>query len=89
MADKEQVYGVKPQIKVVETNKTERYGEYFTLVTSKKQTRIVCGNAIVSREVFKSVKEAKAYIDKKPWELIVNTACWVFDMTHQNNQPSK
>lgn len=88
MADKEQIYGVKPKVKIVETNKTEQYGEFFTLVTNNKETRIACGNAIVSRNVFKSTKEAKAYIDKKPWELIINVTAYVNDQL-KKEQPSK
>ena len=86
MAEKEQIYGVKPSVKVVETNKTEQYNEFFTLVTSNKQTRIACGNAIVSRQVFKSVKEAKAYIDQKPWELIINVTAYVNDQLKQSKK---
>lgn len=80
MAEKDQIYGVKPKIKVVETNKTEQYEEFFKLVTSNKLTRIACGNAIVSRLQFKSVKEAKSYIDSKPWELIINVTAYINDL---------
>ena len=92
---KEQIYGVKPKVKVVETNKTEVYQEYFTLVTSNKQTRIAVGNAIISRNTFDSVKAAKAYIDQKPWELMINLLCYVYDMAKKqeaekpSNEPSK
>ena len=83
---KENVYGVKPKVKVVEETKTEQYNEFFTLVTRNGKTRIACGNAIVSHNEFDSLKDAKSYIDKKPWELIINITCYVQDKLHEQSK---
>lgn len=88
---KEKVFGVNPKVQVTETVKTEVYEEIFTLVTVKKQTRIAIGQSFVSKKVFESIKKAKEYIDKKPWELLINVICLVEEKAQEakNNQQSK
>lgn len=72
----------KPQITVVDSL------ECFGIVTDPKDSsklRIVVGNHCASSIQFDSVTEAKAYIEKKPWELIMALA---FEMAF-NLQNSK
>ena len=88
MAEKEQIYGVKPKVAVTEEVKTERYDEIFVLVTRNKKTQIAINNAIVSKITFNSVKAAKEYIDKKPWELITNTMFYMMDLKFEQVKPS-
>lgn len=82
---KEKVFGVKPKVEVKETSQVELYG-MFTLVTRSKKTQIAVTNKIVSREEFESVEAAKAYVDSKPWELIVNATLVVMDLTNEERQ---
>ena len=84
------VLGIQPKVKVTETVKTEKYGEIFVLVKTDKNVKIAVGNALVSKLSFKSLKDAKTYIDSKPWELLVNVICYLQDLSKQViNQPSK
>lgn len=39
----------------------------------KKEFGIFVNRGLVSKKIFKSEEEAKAYIDEKPWEIIVST----------------
>lgn len=87
--EEEKTYGVKPKVKKTDTIKTEAYQVIFTLVTRNKETEIAVGNNIVSKIKFKSTKEAKNYIDSKPWELIVNTTCCIYDMSEKINKQNK
>ena len=91
MANENKVYGVQPKVQVTENVKTETYNEIFTLVTQNKQTRIAIGRSIVSKMTFKTLKEAKNYIDQKPWELLINVICLVEEKAQEaknsnNNQ---
>ena len=43
----------------------------FDLIETEKGIVIVMGNQQVCKEVFKTSKDAGAYIRKKPWELIL------------------
>lgn len=79
MAENGKIYGVQPKVEVTEQVQTERYNEIFLLVTRNKKTMIAIGKSIVSNKTFKSVKEAKTYIDQKPWELLINVICLITD----------
>lgn len=79
MAENGKIYGVQPKVEVTEQIQTERYNEIFILVTKNKQTMIAIGKSIVSNKTFKSTKEAKTYIDQKPWELLINVICLIND----------
>lgn len=35
---------------------------------------IVLGNQLITEERFKSADEAQKYLDKKPWDIILNVA---------------
>lgn len=41
----------------------------------KKMYKIAVGDAIISNNEFTSVKDAKNYIDSKPYEILVNLIC--------------
>lgn len=73
----------KAQVEVVETNKTERYDEFFILVQRNDEVRIAVTNKIVTAKTFKTMEDAKKYIDRKPWELIVNTTIVINDINNE------
>lgn len=83
MAEKEKVYGVKPKIVKKDTTKTEVYSVIFTLLTVNKETKIAIGNKIISKLTFESTKEAKKYIDSKPWELLINAPLAINDIINE------
>lgn len=63
-----QPQGEQPQITIVDSH------ECFGIVNDPKEKekfRIVVGNHCASSIMFDSVAEAKAYIEKKPYELIM------------------
>lgn len=65
-------YGVKPTEAKQTANKTMIH-EIFQLVKLGTRVKITIPGYQVSAKDFKTFTEAKAYIDKKPWELIINT----------------
>ena len=61
--------------------KPETYTEIFQIVKNNGSYFIGCSNNLVSKLSFATADEAKAYIDSKPWELIINVTCLVMDMS--------
>lgn len=82
---KEKVYGIKPKVTKKDKTEVEQYEYCFNLVTRDGKTQIAVGNRIVSGKVFESTKEAKEYIDSKPWGLIVATCGAAYDIMHNIN----
>lgn len=85
MAEEQKVIGI-PKVTKETKIETEDYEQIFTLVTeddgANKRTRIAIGNSIVWREDFKTINEAKAFINAKPWGLIVNTVLFIQEKTN-------
>lgn len=50
--------------------------------------QIIIGNNIISEKVFRSVKDAKKYVSKKPWEIITALMCFIVESfnNYQNEQ---
>lgn len=66
--------------KVKNTQKTEiQQHDVFTLAKKDDKIIIVLGNAIISEKQFTTFKEAKSYIDSKPYELIINSTCYAVE----------
>lgn len=84
--EEKEVIGVKPKILSEEVTKTENYGEFFTLIEHEGKVKIATGRAIISKLTFDNMKDAKKYIDQKPWELIINLVCYVNDQIKQLNK---
>lgn len=61
-----------PEVKVLNATKVIEH-EIFKIIEINGKCMIAVTNQIVSKQQFKSVEEAKAYIDSKPWELILNS----------------
>ena len=86
---------MKPSIKNVKTTKINvEQHECFTIVLNESAYIITIGNNVVSREKFKTLTKAKQYINSKPYELLINTACLIAYQTikEQNkneNQPQQ
>lgn len=54
----------------------------FTFVELAEKKVIICvGQQRVSEREFKTLQQAKAYVDMKPWELICNVSCLVAQQT--------
>lgn len=79
------IYGVKPKVKVTEQAQVEKYQDIFNLVTRNGKTQVAIQNNILTKKEFDSVDDAKAYIDAKPWELLINVICLIYDMTKNMN----
>lgn len=63
-------------------------GTPFNLGKWGDEIIILIGNQRISEKAYKSEKAAKAYIAGKPWELLINTICYIADMiSKQNNEP--
>ena len=83
MADKDpKVYGIKPKVTKEEKQAVEKYDFCFNLVTRDGKTTVCVANFPVSNKVFDTIKEAKAYIDSKPWELLVAAIGTAYDIVH-------
>ena len=51
----------------------------FTLMEKKDGVRILCGNAIISKEVFANTAEAKRHIYKCPYQLVYAFLCFAIE----------
>lgn len=81
MTKKKENYGKVPHVEVENTTKTEQYETIFTLVERKEGVKIAVADKLISKLNFTNLEEAKQYIDSKPWELIVNATCLLYDLT--------
>lgn len=64
-----------------EQPKVEKYEEIFAIVPKNGVFLIGVGGQIMTPKTFATPEEAKSYIDQKPWELIVNTTCMIYDLS--------
>lgn len=61
------------------TNK-EIKGTPFTIVERENgMFSIAMANQLITTKEWENIKDAEFYIKKKPWELIVNTMCMVYE----------
>lgn len=58
----------------------------FTVLERNGIFKIAVGNNIIVKNEFKSCEEAFEYIGAKPWELIINTVCLVYDLSKKVNK---
>lgn len=86
--EKEQGYDNKPKVEVTDSVKTHVH-DTFIIVEKNNICFVAIGDKIVSREQFKSVEEAKAYIDSKPWELIINVTCAAYEIVLKQTKNNK
>lgn len=75
----------EPKVKITEEVQTEKY-LVFDLVTRNGEVYICITNYILSQSKFKNVEEAKAYIDSKPWELIINASCCLMELSNKQSK---
>ena len=62
---------------------------FRAIMNDKNEWEIVLGYHKVSFEKFKTQKEAKDYIDTKPWELILIGAASYADLLKENEKETK
>lgn len=74
---------VKPKVEVKETSKVHEFEKIFTIVERNGNFNIAVGNKIVSKLTFVSLEETQDYINSKPWELIVNAVCCIYDLAKE------
>lgn len=61
--------------KMSEVKKTELdENDVFLIVNVEDKYRIALGEHWVTKELFNTSEEAQEYINKKPWELLMNMA---------------
>lgn len=62
----------------------------FIVVWNEHQEyKIVMGNDIITNKVFKNLKDAIYFINKKPWELILNASLYFNDKVNELRQQQK
>lgn len=69
-----------PEVKKAETD------SIFTLVKDKDGVKICIGNYLISKNIFKTWKDAENYLKSKPYEIIINAACLFADKTKSNKK---
>ena len=82
---KPKVYGNVPRVEVTDKPEVQQYDYCFNLVKDKNGVRVAIGNQIVTPHIFATVEEAKAYVDSKPWGLIVATVDICQQIIHKQN----
>ena len=64
-------YSNIPKIEEFKTNQVEQE-DLFLIVNKDGKYLIALTNKIVSKQQFETLEEARAYVQSKPWELILN-----------------
>ena len=82
---KEEGYETKPKVQSTELVKTHQH-DVFIIVEKNGQCLIALGDKIISKCSFSTVEEAQNYIDSKPWELIINATCAVWEIVVKQTQ---
>lgn len=82
---KETEYSSTPIVRATEEVVSEKY-EVFMIITQNGKSFIAIDRYIMSQKSFDSVEDAKVYIDSKPYELIINAACCLMEMSNHNKQ---
>lgn len=71
----------KPIIKTEKFVKIHQFEDIFTIVERNEEFVIAIGNKIIVADKFKSLSDAQKYIESKPWKLIINATCCIYDMS--------
>lgn len=83
--EKKEAYETKPKVQSTELVKTQQH-DVFIIVEKNGQCLIALGDKIVSKNTFATIEEAQNYIDSKPWELIINATCAVWEIVVKQTQ---
>lgn len=81
---KEKEFTNIPIVKVNDQVTSEQH-EVFRLVTQDGKTYVTIDKYMMTKQPFDSVEAAKQYIDSKPWQLIINAACCIQELSNQSN----
>lgn len=73
------------EIKVTDQMKTHEK-DIFLILEHNGVYLIALTNKIVSKSLFNTIEEAEAYIDSKPWELILNATAVMMNIINQDKQ---
>lgn len=77
----------KPVVENVKVQEPQvKMHDVFAIVKVGNNYMIGCGNNYMSKATFASIKDAQEYIDSKPWELIINTTCYIYELSKQNKK---
>lgn len=58
----------------------------FVAVEKDGIFKIAAGDTIISKNDFTTLDEAKAYVNSKPYELIINISCYCMEQTLKQNE---
>lgn len=87
MEDKQkEVVGVPTEETMVKTQVYDVENAPFKIVEHDGVFFITMGQAVISREQFKSAASANKYVKGKPWELIINAACYAMELNNKVNK---
>lgn len=53
----------------------------FAIAENNGKFIIVCNNAVITERTFNTKEAAVKYIGTKPWELIINAACYCMSLS--------
>lgn len=81
---KKEEFKNEPIVRDERVAETECY-EVFILFKADNVVRIAIDKYIMSKLTFTTFEEAKAYIDSKPYELIINAACCLMELSTKNH----
>lgn len=79
----------KPVVSEENFTKVHVHENIYQIVENKGSFIIAVANKIVTNNNFATLEEAKTYIDSKPWELIINVTCLIYDMGQKEKYNNK
>lgn len=68
------------EVKVTESNVT-KFADIFDIVKHQGNFFIGVAGKLVSAKSFATKEEAEQFIAEKPWELIINVSCLMYDLS--------
>ena len=83
MAETKEVKREVKNVQTIDGTSIEKY-DIFQILKHNDKYMVAITNKIISSKVFDTKEAAEAYIDGKPWELIINAAVGVFDILSEN-----
>ena len=61
----------------------------FIVVQQNEDFHLAVGNNYITENVFTSLEEANAYLEEKPWDILINFICLTCQKVMQNETKSK
>lgn len=75
---------------IAEEPQTKKVFDIFTLVKPEDGTvKITIGNYLITPKTFKTMKAAEDYLEKKPYDILINMMCLAYQQLRKEEENEK